>query len=1601
MKDFLQHVLSEVKHNRLPKSDAVDLIRKLQTGNVPQASSFETMAFVESWKQQALKIVSSCKMNTLVCFLSNSANQQIVTQVMQGLNPNVKLIFIAQGTQLQEAFQNIRGEYQEVDGILYLWPLEDTSCVHDFSHIIDILQAISSSQLKTKRMLLAGQYANGLDRCYLESWIGFERSLRMVFPNIEIAAIIQEANEATLHGWIQKLWDELQNFKLQSTLYQNDIRYICQVQPTNIEPGSRTLKDDGTYLITGGCGGLGFLFAEYFAKTRAVNLILTGRSSLNKERHSMIKRLEDLGSKVMYIQADVCDIVNMREGIESAKECFGEIHGIIHAAGLSSDQSILEKDIQEFQKIVNPKIKGTLVLDELFAEDKALDFICYFSSSSAILGDFGSCDYAVGNRFQMAYAEYRKISQYQGKTFVINWPLWLDGGMRLEDKESVKLYLKSSGQQLLEAEEGLMIFDRILSQDRTQHLILLGQRTRVESFLGLEGEKTAIVETPTITHSIGQGRRLEMRGFTLEQCLEWDMKDLISQILKVSCDKLDVETNLADFGFESVSLSEFATSLTQHYGIEISPTLFFGNSTIKSLVQYFGVEYGDVIQRFYQEEVVESVVEATSKQQVARKGRKKTKTKTSTKTSSSAEANNQQSVPEPIAIIGMSGRFPQARNIDELWNILLEGKEVVTEVPADRFDWREMYGDRVDKYNQSNSKWLGAIPGVREFDPLFFEISPREAEEMDPKQRLLIQESWKALEDAGYGANQIRNSKIGMFVGVEEGDYQLLSKGEKSSITSNHNAILSARLPYFLNFNGPVMSVNTACSSGLVAAHQACTSLRNGECDTAIVAGINLLLTPIAYVGMSQAGMLSDNGKCFAFDNRANGLVPGEAVAVVVLKKLSQAQEDGDPIYAVIQGSGLNYDGKTNGITAPSGVAQANLLKEVYERYQVNLEEIEYIVTHGTGTKLGDPVEINALYDVFKNYTKKQGYCALTSPKTNFGHTFAASGLVNLISLVQSMRHEIIPASLHCERENDYINWNKSPFYVNKTNKPWPVREDSVRTGALSSFGMSGTNVHMVVQSYCKDEEETSKDQQDAYHLLAFSAKTEEALQEKVQDMITILEDSENQRQTLSQMSYTLLEGRQHFAYRCAIVIQDYENAVLTLRKIKEQGKAPNLFTGKVPFNFTGQKAMQQYAQDLVSKSSSVKKDWGQYQETLYALADLYCQGYEPPWNLLFSDKKMVRTHLPTYPFAREEYWIEETNGEDYYAQSGISVPILHPLLHQNTSNLSEQRFSSTFTGQEFFLSNHVIKGQQVLSGVAYLEMVRVAIEKATGTTDVRLENVVWAQPFTIGEQSNQIHISLFPESNGKISYEVYSDVEGEVLHSQGCAVLNQQTEAPVLDLEVLQNQCNQNFYSAGQCYEAFQAMGLEYGQAYKGIERVYVGTGQVLAKLALPSGLFDTLNQFKLHPSLMDAALQSAIGFLIDQKLLKLALPFALQEVDILGSCTPNMWARVCYSDGCNLEDKVQKLDIDLCDDQGNVRVRMKGYTARLLEIGKEEEDKAVQELPKTVSASQEEIKTVVLAIEGNFVQEKAVQYFKTMLSSVLKMPVNRIEANAPFEKY
>ncbi|HEX3029215.1 MAG TPA: SDR family NAD(P)-dependent oxidoreductase, partial [Clostridia bacterium] len=511
------------------------------------------MTFEEVWERQDLKDTDRSEIKTLVCFLSKEKNRQKAVEVFKNVNPDMKVIFISQGeafNKLQEhvfsiagndgntyreAFSNIMDKYGEVDGIIYLWPFEDSGCIEDASPIVHILQAVSDTGLKPGKVILAARYQKELERCYMESWIGFERSIGMAVPDTGVAAVYSEMpgrNEETdIKEWIGVLLEELGDSKTQSVLYRDGKRHVSVIRPAEIALGSSILRTGETYLITGGCGGLGLLFARYLAKTRSANLILTGRSPIDGKKQDEIKRLEDLGSQVMYIQADVCDRVRMEAELGLARKRFGTIRGALHAAGIEGTKTIVEKDIGSFNKVLEPKIKGTIVLDEILKGDE-LDFVCYFSSSSAILGDFGSCDYAVANRFQMSYAAYRnrlfENGERSGRAFVVNWPLWREGGMGLYDKDNAQMYLKSSGQRFLETEEGIELFERILSGNNTQHLILAGQPNRIMRFLGLlEGnhsDKAGIVSSLP-----GKGRRPEMKGLNIEQCVEWDLKELISR----------------------------------------------------------------------------------------------------------------------------------------------------------------------------------------------------------------------------------------------------------------------------------------------------------------------------------------------------------------------------------------------------------------------------------------------------------------------------------------------------------------------------------------------------------------------------------------------------------------------------------------------------------------------------------------------------------------------------------------------------------------------------------------------------------------------------------------------------------------------------------------------------------------------------------------------------------------------------------------------------------------------------------------------------------------------------------------------------------------
>ncbi len=412
---------------------------------------------------------------------------------------------------------------------------------------------------------------------------------------------------------------------------------------------------------------------------------------------------------------------------------------------------------------------------------------------------------------------------------------------------------------------------------------------------------------------------------------------------------------------------------------------------------------------------------------------------------------------QDIAVIGISGKFPEASDVHEFWDNLCAAKDCLRTIPPERFNVDDYYDPEIGKEGKLYCTKGGFVKDIDQFDPLFFNISPREAKNMDPQYRLLLQEMWRSLEDSGYPSREFDNRKVGVFIGGWSGDYP----GHTYMPSTN-----SARLSYLFNWRGPCICYETTCSSALVALTEACNSLRNNTCEVSIVGGVNLMITPHSYLPFCSLRAASPSGRCFSFDHRADGTVFTEAIASIVLKPLKQASIDGDHIYGVIKGYGLNYDGTSNGITAPSVSAQFDLETEVYKNAEINPEDITMVEAHGTGTQLGDPVEVSALKQSFGTFTKKTGYCALGSVKSNIGHTGATAGLSGLMKVLLSLKHKKIPPTINFETINPSIKLENSPFYINTTLKNWDMPEGKSRMACVSSFGFTGTNAHVVIEEY-------------------------------------------------------------------------------------------------------------------------------------------------------------------------------------------------------------------------------------------------------------------------------------------------------------------------------------------------------------------------------------------------------------------------------------------------------------------------------------------------------------------------------------------------------
>lgn len=638
-----------------------------------------------------------------------------------------------------------------------------------------------------------------------------------------------------------------------------------------------------------------------------------------------------------------------------------------------------------------------------------------------------------------------------------------------------------------------------------------------------------------------------------------------------------------------------------------------------------------------------------------------------------------------VAVIGMSCHYPCAMDKEQLWENLVQGMNSIIEIPEERWDYKKFYSGEAGS-NEFNVKWGGFLEDISTFDFKYFGISSKEAQLMDPQQKICLEEAYHAIEDAGYAISDLNGRDIGVFIGARTGDYQNNLKEHQIkaggfAFMGNDSAIISARISYLLNLRGPCMTIDTACSSSLNAIHQAINAILLEDCDTAVSGGTFVMNSDYLFENSAQMGMLSKEGRCKTFDESANGFVPAEGAGIVILKEYQKAVADGDRIYGVILASGSNQDGKTNGITSPSSEAQYRLEKKVYERAAINPETISYVETHGTGTKLGDPIEVEALQKAFKVWTEKKSFCALGSIKTNIGHSVTSSGVAGLIKIMLCMQHNLLPKNLNFEKCNSYINLDESPFYLLEEAKEWKRKDGMPRRAALSSFGFGGSNCHMIIEDYAvsRDREWISE------YLMVLSAYSKNALLQKAVNLKGWMLDDKNQGAVLGDISCTLA-AIEKYPYRIAFLIRSKEDMLAYLEAVSCQIEHYMVCT------------------EENNKDSVLQKD------EFGVLKNDYLKGLGlAQYKSFLQEKGYGIISLPPYPYQKEVCYLDH--------------------IYANETDSGNREIS------DYHILDHVLDGEALLPGAAFLDMMCRKYKENRGAACNFIKNICFQSSGRQGDE--------------------------------------------------------------------------------------------------------------------------------------------------------------------------------------------------------------------------------------------------------------------------
>ncbi|MET9558633.1 SDR family NAD(P)-dependent oxidoreductase [Streptomyces sp. NPDC006645] len=888
-------------------------------------------------------------------------------------------------------------------------------------------------------------------------------------------------------------------------------------------PGGTTgpIRQGGRYLVLGGHGGLGLEVADRFAREGAGVVALVSRSGAAGADHDRTAAIGARGCEVVSYGADVTTPGALAAVVERFRAEFGELHGVVHAAGALKDGLIRSATTEDIAAVMRPKADGVRELATAVA-GLNLDFAVLFASVSGTFGNLGQGGYAAANAYLDGFAH-----AHGSPWLSVDWGLWGEVGMGVAVAEQ----LRRRGVRPLGTTEGLDALIAVLgaADGPRQVVVAHPDAGDVIEEPGAPSDVHAKTADEASDSSVpgGDGDR-ERVGEALERFL--------TERLGVA--SFDRDTPLSDFGMSSIMSVELSEELSQRWGIHLPATLFLEYGEFAELVEALTGRYGAAAAVTAavagpESETADTVIPVATAVTAG--------TAEAAETFPAAAPPHHARPDTAVAIVAVSGDLPGAvGGVDGLWPLLRSGGHAFTEIPAERWDIDAHFEQRGPRMTGTYCRNGAFVTGIDRFDPAFFGISVREAEEMDIQQKLLLEHAWTVRDDSGLAGRR----DIGVFVGAtytHHRDTQGLETVGPHTALGSMNAVLANRISYTLDLTGPSQTVDTLCSSSLVAIQQAVAALRAGHCGAAIVAACQVGLTPWYYRSLSQLGALSDS-RPRPFDERADGFLPGEGTLAVMLRPLADAERDGDRIWGVIRGTAVNHGGRGSAMPVPRSEAQAAVVRAALDDAGLTPADISLIETHGTATRLGDPIEIAALTEVFGGDPDRGEPCHIGTVKGNIGHLEPAAGLAGLVKVLLSLRHREIPPVAGFETPSSHLDLSAGPFVIPVEARPWT--SDGPRRAGISSFGMGGTNAHIVVEEYERHEAYDGHDGYDTEsrtspavpdeHLLVMSAHTPAALARRMADVRTLLlrEDTPS----LSALCRSAAVGRDHQTHRVAVL---------------------------------------------------------------------------------------------------------------------------------------------------------------------------------------------------------------------------------------------------------------------------------------------------------------------------------------------------------------------------------------------------------------------------------------------------------------------------------